>query len=72
MNSNFKDSTIVYSEKIQYVEIKSIKHSKGKKSFEIKEDISLLNQFLEQGLSKETHPHSYNEIKAISELIETF
>lgn len=33
MSANFKDSTIVYSDKIPYVEMKSIKHSKGKRTW---------------------------------------
>ena len=39
-------------------------------SFKIKEDVTLLDQFLKQGLSNETHPHSYEKIVNISKLIE--
>ena len=39
-------------------------------SFEIKESNSLLEQFSRQGLSKETHPYSYEKIEAISNFID--
>lgn len=39
-------------------------------SFEIKENNSLLEQFLRKGLTKETHPHSYEKIEGISNSID--
>lgn len=39
-------------------------------NFEMKDGIPLISQFLKQGLSKKTHPHSYNTILNVSKFVE--
>lgn len=39
-------------------------------NFEMKDGIPLISQFLKQGLSKKTHPYSYNTILNVSKFVE--